>query len=133
MRNLASLLRDEKFDFVIPIARGGWLPALIVSQQNKVRGIFSFGAYGYEDETNQMLPQLLIYQIPPIEMLRGKKVLVVDDIVDTGRTMAAITDWLKKRRVKYKTATVYKKKGSKFEPDYYVSENTSWVRFPYEI
>ena len=132
LQNFATLLKNDEFDYIIPIARGGWVPALIISHELDVRGVFSFGTMSYDDKSDERLTKTVICQIPSPKELKGKRVLIVDDIVDTGRTMSTVTGWLTKHKVKYKTAALFKKKGALFVPDYYWEENKQWIQLPYE-
>ncbi len=65
--------------------------------------------------------------------LTGKKVLIVDDITDTGESMLVSTDFIKTLNpAEIKTATALHIKTSKFTPDYYGEEiDWMWVVFPW--
>ncbi len=75
------------------------------------------------------------------QMLNSEdKVLIVDDIFDTGRTVEYITGEIKKKTRKstpqIKTATVFfnkEKNKTQMEPDYYIRKVNSWVVFPHEL
>ncbi|WP_243666043.1 phosphoribosyltransferase [Vulcanisaeta sp. JCM 16159] len=60
--------------------------------------------------------------------------LVVDDVTDTGKTLAVARDILRfygAREVR--TATLYVKPWSKIKPDYYVGTTDKWILFPWEV
>jgi hypoxanthine phosphoribosyltransferase len=63
-------------------------------------------------------------------------VLLIDDLVDTGRTMFYVKEHLLDfygNKINYiDTATIYVKPTSSFTPDYYVEGTTKWIVFPYE-
>ena len=122
---------DKKYDFIISIATGGWIPALVFAKRSGNKAL-SIGTYGYVEGSNLRLPEQVIYQQPPVKSLKRKKVLVIDEIVDSGRTMQTITKLLDKYKVNYKTAAVYKRRESAFVPDFYLKEVTNWVKFPYD-
>lgn len=94
-----------KFKYVYGIPRGGLIPAIIISHQLNLKLIKGLS---YMDN----------YDI--------KKLLVVDDIIDTGETIKGyILD-------KVYTAVIFKHKKSPLEPNFYVKETDKWIKFPYE-
>jgi hypothetical protein len=70
---------------------------------------------------------------PLMADLSGKKILVVDDIADTGKSLITAIKHLKEhnRPKKLKTATMQYMSESKFKPDYYSEEVTVWTWFIY--
>jgi hypoxanthine phosphoribosyltransferase len=67
----------------------------------------------------------------------GARVLVVDDVFDTGHTAAAIKERLEGAGFEFRIATVYWKSGknlTSLKPDYYVKDaSDDWIVFPHEI
>lgn len=63
----------------------------------------------------------------------GEKVLVVDDIYDTGGTIRKLRELFGARHVDLKVATLYLKKGSPVCPDFFFREVSSWIVFPHEL
>jgi hypoxanthine phosphoribosyltransferase len=94
-----------KFNYVYGIPRGGCIPATIISHSLNKRMIVGL------QELYKVLPS---------------RVLIVDDVVDSGKTFNYFVD------NKYKTAALYSQINSKILPDFYVAVNTCWVVFPYE-
>ena len=64
-----------------------------------------------------------------VGMKQTDKILVVDDLVDSGQTMSVVTKLFAN---KVKTAVLFRKPTTKFEPDFFVAEVGEWVVFPYE-
>jgi hypothetical protein len=65
--------------------------------------------------------------------LKGKKVLLVDDIADSGRSLAVAKDYITKKGAKeVRTATLHYKPESASKPDYFVVTTTAWVVYPWE-
>lgn len=64
--------------------------------------------------------------------INGKKLLVVDDLVDTGGTFENINNILNSSNTEFETATLYYKPHSTVKPDYYVYETLNWIVFPWE-
>jgi hypoxanthine phosphoribosyltransferase len=66
----------------------------------------------------------------------GARVLVIDDILDTGNTARAMFDLLAPRGAEVRLATVYWKPGQTktgIRPDYHVCETEDWIVFPHEM
>lgn len=59
--------------------------------------------------------------------------LVVDDIIDTGKTFERFLEIASIHKFKYKTATLFYKPHSAHEPDIYINETTDWIVFPWEV
>jgi hypoxanthine phosphoribosyltransferase len=88
--------------------RGGVFPALVISNQLDIPFL------GQHD------------------LFSGMKVLLIDEIVDSGKELRKHLCYFDGLVKLVKTATVYKHKDSLFTPDYYISENSHWIKFPYE-
>ena len=64
----------------------------------------------------------------------GKKVLVVDEVADTGASLKLVKlHVLEKGASAVKMATLYFKPRSVFKPDYFVKETNRWIVFPWEL
>ncbi|MDH5460269.1 MAG: phosphoribosyltransferase family protein, partial [Candidatus Bathyarchaeota archaeon] len=64
----------------------------------------------------------------------GKKVLIVDEVADTGKSLKLVKEHvIKEGAAEVKVATVYYKPWSIIMPDYYEKETSRWVVFPWEI
>ena len=66
--------------------------------------------------------------------VRGKRVLVIDDVADYGYSLMAVKEKLEERGVsEVKTATLHVKPWSKLIPDYYIVETDAWIIYPWEL
>lgn len=70
----------------------------------------------------------------PLKMdIGGKRVLLVDDVADSGKTLKRATTYIKSFGPKSMTvATLFYKPCSIFRPDYFAKETNKWILFPYE-
>ncbi len=67
-------------------------------------------------------------------LIRGKRVLVIDDVADQGLTLSGVVKEINNRgAAEVRTATVHVKVGSTFRPNYYVSETDAWIIYPWEL
>jgi hypothetical protein len=71
----------------------------------------------------------------PVSMkIAGKKVLVVDEVADTGKSLKLVKEHIiEKGATEVKIATVYYKPWSIVKPDYYEKETSKWIVFPWEM
>ena len=100
--------------------------------------IQSYSGEGMEDKQGELIFARDISSIAKDEDF--KRVLLVDDLSDTGLTLNKSIDWLKKyepikdKIEDIKTATLWKKKKSTFEPDYCAVrlKNDPWIVQPFE-
>lgn len=60
------------------------------------------------------------------------KLLVVDDIIDTGKTFERFLEIAEMRNIHFETAVLYYKPHSEYTPNYYIKETTDWICFPWE-
>jgi hypoxanthine phosphoribosyltransferase len=90
VRRLEEALREEEFDLILGIARGGLIPTALLAQALSVRDILTAAVMFYEGE--ETLPEPVFLQFPPDPLLFGKRVLVVDDVWDSGRTALAVKE-----------------------------------------
>jgi len=133
--NLADALAEkvrshaESFDLIIGIARGGIPVAMVVSDHLDVKlDIINVKSYNGIAERNP--PRILTTLT---EAVKGKNVLLVDDLVDQGDTMTTVSQYLRSQGPNLlKTAVLFKKPWSKTEPDYFLEVVDKWIVFPWE-
>ena len=122
---------DFKPDVIVGISRGGLVPARILSDilNNKnlaVLGIIFYKGVGARTKSPQITQDLT-------KDLKGKKVLVVDDVSDTGKSLIVAKDYIaNKGASEIKVATLHYKPHSKFKPDYYIRTTDAWIVYPWE-
>ena len=125
--NVAS--SGKKYDLVIGIARGGIPVAMVVADRLGTRIDF-LNVKSYTDVGERIKPQILT---TITEDIFGKRVLLVDDLVDGGDTMETVTRYLDSEGPKaLKTAVLFTKPWSSFQPDYSLQVVDNWIVFPYE-
>lgn len=129
---LAEKVRSagKSFDLVIGIARGGIPVAMVVSDRLGVRIDF-INVKSYSGIAERTSPRILSTLT---ENISGKRVLLVDDLVDHGVTMEMVKLHLKGQDPKLlETAVLFKKPWSKAEPDYCLEVVDKWIVFPFEV
>ena len=121
-----------KPDVIIGIARGGWLPARVLSDLLEIPNLANVSAEYYVNIAETKKEPVLTQGISVA--VKGKKVLIADDVADTGRSLKLVKEHILQQGAKeVKTATMYYKPWSKIKPDYYERETKLWIVFPWEI
>ncbi|WP_216378689.1 phosphoribosyltransferase [Arcanobacterium phocae] len=133
MRELAQNIADSGFrpEVIIAIARGGLLPAgaLTYALGTKLSDAMNIEFY---TDIEQTLPDpVLLEPLLDTESIKGKKLLVVDDVADSGRTLKMAIDMLTEFGADVRSAVIYDKPRSVIEPDYSWKATDKWIVFPW--
>lgn len=131
---LAKKILDSGWrpDVIVAVARGGYVPARLLADLLDVTDMLSVQSQHWTEAAKAAERAILKY--PYTVDLEGRRVLVVDDIVDTGETLV-----LAKRHIEenwnageVRTATLqWISSVAKYRPDYYYIEVTDWTWFQY--
>jgi xanthine phosphoribosyltransferase len=132
-RALAWRLSGEgPFDAVVAIARGGLVPAAIVARELNIRVVESVAIKSYDHQSQGQVRILKPISEQVLETARqGRKVLIVDDLVDTGATARRVREMLPGAHF----ATVYAKPKGREMVDTFITEvsQDTWIFFPWDL
>lgn len=122
------------FQSVVCITRGGLVPAAIVSRELEIRLIETICIASYRDYKNQGEAEVLKGVAPDVARNGGEGgsgILIVDDLVDTGRTATIVRKMLPKAHF----ATIYAKPMGRPLIDTFVTEvsQDTWIYFPWDM
>lgn len=140
MRNLSQIvaekIRDSKYkpDIIITLLRGGMVPAINLSDILGIKNILTlkvehWGITAAKNKRAKLKSSLS-------GGIKGKRILLIDDLTDTGESMLLAIKHLKKLKpLEIKTATLIHKTQSEFEPDFYAKkvDKWKWIIFPWNI
>ncbi len=126
-------IRQSDFcpDVIVGVARGGWVPARILSDLLENVNLANVKAESYKGIATGGKPSLTQRVSADVA---GKRVLVVDEVVDSGKSARLVVEHvltLGAREVK--TAALFYKSGCTSKPDFSETETDAWVVFPWEI
>ncbi|HEG2581494.1 TPA: phosphoribosyltransferase [Campylobacter lari] len=118
-------------DVLLAIARGGMTLGHFLAEGMGNRNLFSLNSIHYED--TQKLDTIKIFNIPDLSSY--KKVLLVDDIIDSGETMIEIKRVLMEKypHLELKVASVFYKPSALLIPEFYIKEAKEWIDFFWSI
>lgn len=125
-----------EFDQILCLARGGLRPGDVLSRVfDKPLGIMSTSSYRAEGGTIQGRLDIAKYITMPKGELAGR-VLLVDDLADSGVTLNAVVERLRATPAitELRSAVIWVKGVSTYTPDYYVDmlETSPWIHQPFE-
>ncbi|MCC6021582.1 MAG: phosphoribosyltransferase [Desulfurococcaceae archaeon] len=133
-RGLARIIKNSGFkpDVIVAIARGGYVPARLLCDFLGVENLLSLQSQHWTEAAKVAEKALIKFKY--VVDLSGMKVLIVDDIVDTGESLILARDFIKNewRPEEVKIATLqWISPVAKLKPDYYLIEVKEWVWFQY--
>ena len=122
---------ENDIDTIVAVARGGLTLAHLLSEALNIRNVQSIGTELYDG----MEKRETITIKGECDFSKSKNILIVDDIADSGETLKALYNHftLANPLLHFKTATLFYKKSSVFEPDYWVREAEGWIDFFWEV
>jgi len=124
-----KIKKNFEFDIIIAICRGGWVPARIISDisGNKNLGNIRVESYNAIHKGKPKVTQDVSVSV------EGKKILLVDDVSDTGDSLILAKEYLtKKKPLELRTATLHYKPKSRLKPDFFVDSTEKWIIYPWE-
>lgn len=132
-RALAWRLNSEgPFEAVVAIARGGLVPAAIVARELNIRKVESVAIKSYDHQNQGGIVVLKPMSQEILDIAKnGGKVLIVDDLVDTGATARVVREMLPGAHF----ATVYAKPKGREMVDTFITEvsQDTWIFFPWDL
>jgi len=131
---LAKTILEDKpqIDRVVALAKSGWTWARAMSDYLGVKNVASVQYEFYKDVAETTDSPTL--KQPLSVSITGERVLVFDDVADTGRTLEEAVEYLAKSGADMiLTATLFTKPISTFTPTYYGEKTSAWIVLPHEI
>ena len=132
VKDMARKVRDEfNPEAILAVARGGLTLGHSLATALENRNLFTLNSIHYEE--SKKLDTIEIFNIP--DMSKFSKILLVDDIIDSGESMVEIKRALFKiyPNLDVKIATIFYKPKALLLPDFKVKEADDWVEFFWDI
>ncbi len=129
-----QLAQEAPPDVVLPISRGGLVPAGMLGYRLGWRDMLVASVVVYDDELG-FRGHAEFLQFPSDESLRGKRVVIIDEVWDSGTTIAAVTKRIVAAGGHPVTAVLHYKPGKSrvdIKPDHFVVETDAWVVYPFK-
>jgi len=118
-------------DVVVAIARGGLLLAGGIAYALGVKNCGAVNAEFYTGVGTRLSEPIMMPPLLDEASIDGKKVLLVDDVSDSGRTLAMVVAMLEKMGAEVRSVCLYTKPGTVLEPTYTWRRTPLWITFPW--
>jgi len=139
IEDLSIRLADRlptNYDVILVITRGGMVPACIISERLNLRSILVAAVMFYTAQEHT-LDKPIFLQFPADPLLNRRRVLIVDDVWDSGKTIMAVRERVLDAGGYPETAVLHYKPAHNAyghaQPDYYVDETDAWIVYPWDV
>jgi len=132
-RELAGLIRDDGYepDLILGIARGGMLVAGALSYALDVKNSFTMNVEFYTGIDERLPVPMLLPPVPDLVDLHDARMLIADDVADTGQTLALDKSFCAGQVGEVRTAVLYEKPRSIVRCEYVWRRTDLWIDFPW--
>jgi hypothetical protein len=133
IRELARQIADDGFrpDIILGIARGGLIPTGSLGYALSIKNCYMMNVEYYTDVDERLdVPVILPPYLELID-LKHANILVVDDVADTGHTLAKVYEFVAHSVRSTRAAVLYEKSGSVIKCDYVWRRTDLWINFPW--
>jgi hypoxanthine phosphoribosyltransferase len=134
-RDLAAAMVDDGYtpDLILGIARGGLLVAGALSYALGVKNTFTMNVEFYTGVDERLPVPMILPPVPDLVDLHGSRMLIADDVADTGQTLALVKGFCAGQVGEVRTAVLYEKPRSIVNCDYVWRNTDLWIDFPWSI
>ncbi len=134
-RELARAILDDGYvpDLILGIARGGLLVAGALSYAIGVKNTFTMNVEFYTGVDERLPVPMILPPVPALVDLQDARMLIADDVADTGQTLALVKGFCAGQVGDVRTAVLYEKPPSIVTCDYVWRRTDLWIDFPWSI
>jgi len=132
-RDLAVAIVDDGYapDLILGIARGGLLVAGALSYSLGVKNTFTMNVEFYTGIDERLPVPMILPPVPDLVDLHDARMLIADDVADTGQTLALVKGFCAGQVGEVRTAVLYEKPRSIVACDYVWRRTDRWIVFPW--
>jgi len=132
-RDLAELVHRDRYrpDIVLAIARGGLLVGGAIGYALGVKNTFTMNVEFYTGIDERLEMPMLLPPVPDLVDFAEQKVLIADDVADTGATLALVKDFCEGKVAEVRCAVLYEKPRSTVASEYVWRRTDRWIVFPW--
>ena len=132
-RDLAQSIADSGYDadMILAIARGGLFLAGALGYALSVKNTYTMNVEFYTDVDERLDMPMILPPVPDFVSVRGAKILIVDDVADTGHTLKLVKEFCEGRVAESRVVALYEKPQSVVRCDYVWKRTDRWINFPW--
>jgi len=134
-RDLAGQVADDDFepDLILSIARGGLFVAGALGYALDVKNLHVMNVEFYTGVDQRLDMPVMLPPVPSKVDLAGARVLVADDVADTGATLKLVRDFCADKVSEVRCAVIYQKPRSEVDCEYVWRHTDRWINFPWSV
>ncbi|HEX5334143.1 phosphoribosyltransferase [Cellulomonas sp. WB94] len=118
-------------DIVVAVARGGLLPGGALSYALGTKAVGTLNVEFYTGIDTRLPGPVVLPPLLDTDAFHGLRALIVDDVADTGETLALVRELMASHCAEARTAVLYAKPHSIVTPDYVWRRTDRWITFPW--
>jgi hypothetical protein len=132
-RELGRAIVDDGYepDLILGVARGGLLVAGALSYAIGVKNTFTMNVEFYTGVDERLPVPMILPPVPALVDLQDARMLIADDVADTGQTLALVKGFCSGQVGEVRTAVLYEKPRSIVTCDYVWRRTELWIDFPW--
>ena len=134
-RELAQQVADSGYrpDLILAIARGGLALGMGLGYALAVKNISVVNVEFYTGVDQRLDVPIMLPPTPAVVDLSGLRVLIADDVADTGRTLELVHEFCAGHVAEARTVVIYEKPRSVIKADYVWRRTERWIDFPWSV
>ena len=135
VRELAQSIAESGYkpDIILSIARGGLLLGGALGYALGVKNTFTMSVEFYTGVNERLSMPIVLPPVPNRIDLAGARVLIADDVADTGATLELVQHFCAGNVSEVRSAVLYQKPQSAIKPNYVWKLTEKWIEFPWSI
>lgn len=132
-RDLARSVADDGYepDLILSIARGGLLVGAALSYALDVKNTWTMNVEFYTGVEERLEVPMILPPVPELVDLETARMLIADDVADTGETLTLVKDFCAGKVAEVRCAVLYEKSRSVVTCDYVWKRTDLWIDFPW--
>jgi len=132
-RALAQQVADDGYepDVVLSIARGGMLVGAALGYALDVKNTWTMNVEFYTGVDERLDVPMILPPVPELVDLRAERMLIADDVADTGETLTLVKDFCARKVADVRCAVLYEKPRSMVKCEYVWRRTDMWIDFPW--
>lgn len=132
-RELTQQVIDSGFEpeILLSITRGGLLPAGAIAYALDHKNLHIINVEFYTGMDQRLPAPVFLPPLPATNYLDGQRVLIIDDVADTGETLRMVRDFCDRHAAESRVAVLYEKPRSVIASDYVWRRTDKWITFPW--
>jgi uncharacterized protein len=132
-RELAVSIADDGYrpDLILSIARGGFLLGAALGYALDVKNSWTMNVEFYTGIDERLDVPMILPPVPELVDLESARMLIADDVADTGATLGLVKDFCAGKVAEVRCAVLYEKPRSIVACEYVWKRTDLWIDFPW--